>query len=452
MGQILVSMQVGESFIRRVSNYTGTRVNLFLGSRLSVGDLVSYDRLDNHALGLRPSAKEPGIDKKDSLLRDFEWGGESFIEGLFPLLGDDVQLGTVSILLSNEETKKNVSQMIFWLFIIAVACLALVTPFTWFFANTIAKPIQHSIQGLTHGAEHISSAAQQVSNSSQSLAESSSEQAASIEETAASLEEMGNMTKQNADHANEARAMMSETNRIVENVNKHMNDMATAITEISKTSEETGKIIKTIDEIAFQTNLLALNAAVEAARAGEAGAGFAVVADEVRNLAMRAADAAKNTATLIESTVQAVGNGNELTNLTRDAFADNMEISGKINQLVNEISESCQEQAHGIDQVSRAISQMDDVSQRNAANSEESAAAAEEMNSQAVMINRYIKELVLVCEGKTNTNGGRRKIDAVERRFKPKDKPSCKGKGTMTNASRLRPEQIIPFDDDLKDF
>ena len=168
--------------------------------------------------------------------------------------------------------------------------------------------------------------------------------------------------------------------------------------------------------------------------------------------AARAADAAKNTATLIESTVQAVGNGNELTNLTRDSFADNMEIAGKINQLVNEISESCQEQAQGIDQVSKAISQMDDVSQRNAANSEESAAAAEEMNSQAVMINSYIKELVLVCEGDMKTKGDRGKVASVEGKFKPRDMPSSKGKDIMPKASRLRPEQIIPFDDDLKDF
>ncbi|MCP4622433.1 MAG: hypothetical protein GY850_02765 [bacterium] len=463
MGQILVSAPVGEAFVQRVSGYTGTHVNLFLGSNLSVGDLKDYGKLDAEALTVNAKAGKAGIDQKSGLMRDFAAAGESFTEGLFPLAGDGAQLGTVSILLSSEETKKNVHQMLFWLFIIAVACLALVTPFTWFFANSIAKPINHAIQGLTDGAEHISSAAHQVSNASQSLAESSSEQAASIEETSSSLEVMSNMTKQNAGHANEARAMMNETKQIVGKVNDHMNDMATSIERITKTSEETGKIIKTIDEIAFQTNLLALNAAVEAARAGEAGAGFAVVADEVRNLAMRAADAAQNTATLIESTIQAVSNGNELTNLTLGAVSDNVEIAGKISQLVDEISESSQEQAQGIEQVNKAITRMDDVSQRNAANSEESAAAAEEMNAQAVMISRHVEDLVLVSEGKTNGRRSRKKNAVTKGEFKHDKGVSQPEKAVMAPVQKMknavspsfpegRPEQIIPFDDDFKDF
>jgi len=459
-GLILASVPMGETFVQRVSDYTGTHVNLFLGSDLSVGDLKHYSKLDGEALAVRPNAGEAGMDQKSGLIRNFSLAGQSFIEGLFPLAGDGTQLGTVSILLSQEEFKKNVRQMLFWLLVIAVACLALVTPFTSFFANSIAKPIQHAIQGLTEGANHISSAAHQVANASQSLAESSSEQAASIEETASSLEVMSNMTKQNANHATEARAMMVETKQIVEKVNNHMNDMAGAIEEIAKTSEETSKIIKTIDEIAFQTNLLALNAAVEAARAGEAGAGFAVVADEVRNLAMRAADAARNTATLIESTIQAVSNGNQLTNLTRDAFADNVEIATKISQLVDEISESSQEQAQGIEQVNNVMSQMDEVSQRNAANSEESAAAAEEMNAQALLISNYVDDLVLVSEGETSR---RKHMDSIVGKFKRNKVGTRMEKDVMPleqkvknavspGSQKLRPEQVIPLDDDFTDF
>jgi methyl-accepting chemotaxis protein len=185
-------------------------------------------------------------------------------------------------------------------------------------------------------------------------------------------------------------------------VNHHMQEMAGAVGEITRSSEETGKIIKTIDEIAFQTNLLALNAAVEAARAGEAGAGFAVVADEVRNLAMRASEAAKNTSNLIENTIKAVRKGNELTNATQEAFKENAEISKKIAQLVDEIATASEEQSHGITQVNTAVAEMDKVTQSAAASAEESAAASEKLNAQAEQMKVYVEEMVKVVGGSGN--------------------------------------------------
>jgi len=225
--------------------------------------------------------------------------------------------------------------------------------------------------------------------------------------------------------------------------------------DISKASEETSKIIKTIDEIAFQTNLLALNAAVEAARAGEAGAGFAVVADEVRNLAMRAADAAKNTAELIEGTVKKVNDGSKLVSTTNDAFNQVAESSAKVGDLVAEISEASKEQSNGIEQVNIAITDMDKVVQQNAANAEESASASEEMNAQAEQLRDYVGDLVQLVSGKKDQNistGGSRTMKSVVRR----PQPSSTGNKKMLahNTKEVRPDQVIPFDDDddFKDF
>ena len=195
--------------------------------------------------------------------------------------------------------------------IVGIVAIVIGIALAWMIGRGITTLLRRLSDELGRAAEQLSSSASQINAGSQSMAEGASEQASSLEETSSSLEEMSSMTKQNADHANQAKAMMTEAHQIVEKVDHHMKDMAGAVAEITKSSEETGKIIKTIDEIAFQTNLLALNAAVEAARAGEAGAGFAVVADEVRNLAMRASEAAKNTSNLIENTIKAVRKGNE---------------------------------------------------------------------------------------------------------------------------------------------
>jgi len=331
-----------------------------------------------------------------------------------------------------------------------------------FLTKSITGPINRVIAGITDGADQVSSAASQVASASQQLAEGTGEQASAQEETSSSLEEMSSMTKQNADHANQAKAMMSEANQIVEKVNRHMVDMAGAVGEITRSSEETGKIIKTIDEIAFQTNLLALNAAVEAARAGEAGAGFAVVADEVRNLAMRASEAAKNTNSLIENTVKAVRRGNELTNATQEAFKENAAISQKIAQLVDEIATASDEQAHGINQANTAMAEMEKVTQSTAASAEESAAAAEELNAQAEQMKVFVADLVNIVGGSTNgvgskgNGGGLRKIQAAPR--KAPAPPEAKTGRQLADRGKvprraIHPEKVIPLEkDDFKDF
>ena len=213
------------------------------------------------------------------------------------------------------------------------------------------------------------------------------------------------MTKQNADNAKQANILMGEAKQAVGTANESMGQLTEAMVEITKASEETSKIIKTIDEIAFQTNLLALNAAVEAARAGEAGAGFAVVADEVRNLAMRAADAAKNTASLIEGTVKKVKDGSGLVSRTNEGFKKVAGSSAKAADLVAEISAASSEQAQGIGQINTAVTELDKVTQQNAANAEESASASEEMSAQAETMKGMVDELQSMVGGSSKAKG-----------------------------------------------
>jgi methyl-accepting chemotaxis protein len=333
----------------------------------------------------------------------------------------------------------------------------------WFFLNrSIGGPLNRVSSGLAEGAERTASASSQVSSASQSLAEGASEQAAGLEETSSSLEEMSSMTKQSADNAHQAKIMVGEAQQVVEDVSRHMEQMAQAIGEVTKTSEETGKIIKTIDEIAFQTNLLALNAAVEAARAGEAGAGFAVVAGEVRNLAMRAAEAAKNTSSLIENTIKSVKRGNELTSATQGAFRKNMEITGKVGKLVDEIAAAAQEQAQGVGQVNKAIAEMDKVTQQNAASAEETASAAEELSAQAEQMKGFVEELKVLVGGNGSAPrpapGEKKAAGPAPPRAQPhgedggkfcppKEKPGAK------KVPKPLPEQVIPLGEgDFKEF
>ena len=273
-----------------------------------------------------------------------------------------------------------------------------------FLVRSLTQPIRLVVEGLSEGANQVASAAAQVAGASQELAEGASGQAAAIEETSSSLEEMASMTKQNADNANQANQLMAGTTETVSRASRSMELLSTSMGEISRASDETFKIIKTIDEIAFQTNLLALNAAVEAARAGEAGAGFAVVADEVRNLAMRAADAARETANLIEGTVQKIKGGSELVGKTEKEFREVAASVGKSSELVGEITAASDEQSRGIEQINKAVADMDKSVQQAAANAEESASASEEMNAQAYQMKDFVAELKSLVEG-SRSNG-----------------------------------------------
>ncbi len=348
---------------------------------------------------------------------------------------------------------------------VLVISVLLIIPMILFMATRITGAIKRAADQMNESAAQVAYASRQLSAASQQLSEGASQQAAAIEETSSSLEEMASMTKQNAANANQANTLMNKTRHVVEQATGSMAHLTASMDEISTAGEATSKIIKTIDEIAFQTNLLALNAAVEAARAGEAGAGFAVVADEVRNLALRAAEAAKNTADLIEGTVKKTKEGSAHVQKTNAEFSEVQISAGKMGELIGEISAASNEQAQGIEQISKAVSEMDKVVQQNSANAEESASASEEMSAQAVQMKHFVDGLVALVRGADghSTMGGAtalRKQPACDTGAKgPKmiatyEKKS-NGHHKAGNGKASAPlvkrnsglEQVIPFDD-----
>ena len=324
----------------------------------------------------------------------------------------------------------------------------------------INNALRRIAASLGTGADQTASAAGQVAQSSQAMAEGASQQASSLEETSASLEQMTSMTKQNADSANQAASLMAQTKETVGAMARATEEMSTAILEIKGSADQTAKIIKTIDEIAFQTNLLALNAAVEAARAGDAGKGFAVVAEEVRNLAQRSAEAAKNTSSLIEGSVKSAENGVLVSRRVADSLKQTVEYAGKVAELINEIAAAGKEQAQGIEQINIAMAQMDQVTQSNAASSEEAASASEQLSAQAEEMNHMVRELVAMVGGSGEvthetslvpTNAGARRTtvaelpsrEATEERRRPSPPRQIDGGYAVLN-----PRQVVPLDED----
>jgi methyl-accepting chemotaxis protein len=388
-------------------------------------------------------------------LREAAKAAEPVLEDLYETVQADANQQTVEA----KDRAKHLGLLALSLGAIAMVSGALLA---FFLGRGISTTLKQVSQTLNEGAEQVTAAAGEVSSSSQTLAEGASQQAAAVEETSASLEEVGAMIKQDADNARQADELMKEANTVILSADESMKKLTTSMHEISAASTQTQKIVKTIDEIAFQTNLLALNAAVEAARAGEAGAGFAVVADEVRNLAMRAAEAAKNTSNLIEGTVQKITTGNALVSETSESFYVASQSTTRIGTIISEIAGAASQQANAINQVTKAIHEIDTVTQANAAAAEESASASEELNAQAEMMKGsvgHLLEMVGGAEGPakeqpeakrlrrppTPSQASTKKIAPPARKALPPAAKNSPAKGTT-------PEEIIPMGDDFEDF
>lgn len=335
-------------------------------------------------------AKEEALEKKGEAIKsNLETMSQEYTNILQVRLQDFVR---------DSSSQRNLNLGIF----LGVVILSLILIYV-VIKRQIYRPLQQVAVAISDGAINVADASRQVSNAGQLLSDGASNQASAIEETSSSLNEMAAMIKQNALNAGETDKLMKKnTHEVLQQANEAMGRLVKSIDDISSASESTRRIIKTIDEIAFQTNLLALNAAVEAARAGEAGAGFAVVADEVRALAMRAAEAAKETTRLIDNTIQTVNQGKGYATETQSAFGQNLDLSNKATTLVSEIAAASNEQSSGIEQMNHAMASIDQVVQEMASSAEETAGASEELNAQSDAMKGIASELVamLGMEGK----------------------------------------------------
>ena len=335
----------------------------------------------------------------------------------------------------------------------------------WIVAKSIPRSFMLLIDRLAIGAAQIESASGHIASSSESLASSTTEQAASLEETSASLEEIASMTKNNAENSREAKDLTGAMREVADTGASDMDKMAHAMAAIKESSNNIAKIIKTIDEIAFQTNILALNAAVEAARAGEAGMGFAVVAEEVRNLALRSASAARETAEKIEDSIQKSSAGVQINAKVSLSLADIVTKARQADELVAQISIASNEQSQGIDQINSSVSQMDAMTQNNAAGAEESANVSADLRTQSTQLTQLVQELQTLVGGKSSSAKRSSKIKsplktkktqlASSRRVTESKAQSSKpANRALTNkdSKSTAHRDAIPLEDEFQDF
>ena len=295
--------------------------------------------------------------------------------------------------LTRSETQKKINFAGMLISAASLTAIIIGLTLTVLIGRSLLKTMQTINSGLDKSSEQLNDASIQMMSASQSFSDGASSQAASLQDISSSVEQVAAMTKTSADHAAQVDQLMDSTRNVINQAHKSMIELIDSMDDISKANQETSQIISTIEQIAFQTNLLALNAAVEAARAGEAGAGFAVVAEEVRNLAMRTAEAASSTTTLIEGQTTKIKDGGDMVSSTSVSYEKVSEASSQIDEMINEINTSVQEQATGIERIRHAVIDVDQVSQTNVSNSETLANAADNLKNQAEQLQEYVDDL-----------------------------------------------------------
>lgn len=335
-----------------------------------------------------------------------------------------------------------------WLLtIIGISSLIFMIALGTIIARAITNPIHNAIGELTTGSSEVSAASSQVEAASQALAEGTTEQAASIQETSSTLEETSSMVQQNNDNTKQAAILAKNAMTFALKSTDEMSVMMSSMEDLKQSSNEIAKIIKVIDEIAFQTNILSLNAAVEAARAGDAGKGFAVVAEEVRNLAQRSAQAAKDTASIIENNITLSENSANIAKNVNESLVQIDGESKKVNELLEEISTATEEQARGINEINKAIHQMEQVMQSNSATADESAAASRELASQAANVNEIVRSLIKLVEGAKAANTSSSFLMNRSRQNAQRKIAYSTPTPALKSGKNQSPEAIIPLND-----
>lgn len=372
-----------------------------------------------------------------------------------------VDLGLSNVGTISQDSTESLS-LASWVMIIGLV-LALIISFgvAFFMIRSIVKIVVESVKSLSEGTTQVVSASEQISSASVSLAEGASSQASSVEEVSATIEQATASNNQNAENSREANILAQHSNEAAKIGNQRVEELMGAMEKITDSSQKIAKIIKTIDEIAFQTNLLALNAAVEAARAGEHGLGFAVVAEEVKNLAERSAGAAKEITGIIEASIDQVKMGTDVANKTKESFGDILSGIKKTSDLIGEIAISAKEQAEGMNQIATAMGSVDQITQQNASASEETAAAAEELNAQALSMLQSVSEIAALAGfdmGKEHmrapTSQGIKRVStsAAPKRIAMAPKKTKSTSFSSTTSKRSN-EDVFPLgEDDLREF
>lgn len=393
-GVIKASLKLDNAFAEKMAGLTGTHINGFTRNGLSFGSLREYKKYD---LGVFAAVKgEWRMADQKILFDDTALNDQNYFQGTLPIYADAKCIAAITSLYPKDIAQANTWQIVKLLILVSAGCILLFIPITFLFVSSLSRRIETIARKLAEISGQTASASGEISLASHQLAENSLKQAADMEKTALTLNSMSHTIRQNAEDAEQADKLRKKAKAALNSANTVIEKTTAGMNNIRSSGEEIGKIVRTIDDVAFQTNLLALNAAIEAARAGEAGAGFSVVANEVRNLAMRSAKAAKETQSLIEKTVANITIGFELVEKTRDMFNITTAHNRRVGELIEKITVTLNEQSRRIEKITQAVTDADMVTRQNSASAEESSSTAVTMNSHAEQMKEVVDELVAV--------------------------------------------------------